>query len=472
MDLGVTADMGWRTTRLRQPAKLSVDSSPQSASTQTSSTRSRSKTRPPVKAQVLKAGRMPPLPSNEIKVIIRPKGALNIAKIGSTTMITAVFQAAQLSPAAIQQDTVCPNTQQNIVIVSTPSPQNADRYVCIKSIQVNGVTHDVNAYETAAEDTTEGVIRGMPLSDTSQQINANIVNTRNPLALAAKSIATTTTVVIAFSGPDVPYLVRFGATLIPCSLYRKQIEICCQCGHLGHRMDVCPFPNNKICRGCGDRNPPPDHTCNPKCSLCGGPHLTADKSCMARYKTPYVIRKRIGERREAIQVTLQESDLPPMNYKHHSISRSPSRSRQHCSRTSSRSRQRRSRSRSTSTPPAKPPTKKEPIKGFVVHGYMIKNLNALECSAELERSHTLQATDRFAQCNERSSWFTEKLYFWTAWSGARRPATRTNSAAKPCSLPDVLGPQRHTTNCSVTALQDIRSASTQQHSTVANSSRT
>ncbi|KAH7952997.1 hypothetical protein HPB49_003326 [Dermacentor silvarum] len=159
--------------------------------------------------------------------------------------------------------------------------------------------------------------RGIPLSDNPKQINAIIVNTRNPLALAAKCIGTTTTVVIAFSGPDVPYLVH--------------------------------LPTLRT---------PPDHTCNPKRSLCGGPHLTAAKSCTARYKTPYVIRKRIGQRRAAMQVTLQESDFPPMNYKHRSRSRSPSRSRQHCSWTPSRSRQRRFRSRSTYTPPAKPPTNK------------------------------------------------------------------------------------------------------------------
>ncbi|KAH7979583.1 hypothetical protein HPB49_009984 [Dermacentor silvarum] len=66
---------------------------------------------------------------------------------------------------------MCPSTQQNIVVVSTLSPQNADRYVCIKSIQVNGVTHNVNAWETAAEDTMKGVIRAIPLSDAPQQIN-------------------------------------------------------------------------------------------------------------------------------------------------------------------------------------------------------------------------------------------------------------------------------------------------------------
>ncbi|KAH7978843.1 hypothetical protein HPB49_006963 [Dermacentor silvarum] len=230
-DLEETAEMGWRTTHLHQPAKLSVDSSPQSDSTQTSSTRSRSKTRPPVKPQILKAGRMPPLPSKEIKIIIRPKGALNVAKISSPTVTTAVFQVAQFSPADMQQDTVCPNTQQNIVVVSTPS-----RYVFIKLIQVNGVTHDVNAYEMATEDTTKGVIRGIPLSGMSALF---------PITRSAEVAESET-----------------------------------------HLPTTRVTPNARY------------------------------KSRTARYKTPYVIRKRIGERRAA---TLQESDFPPMNYKHRNI---------------------------------------------------------------------------------------------------------------------------------------------------------
>ncbi|KAH7980325.1 hypothetical protein HPB49_014969 [Dermacentor silvarum] len=150
-----------------------------------------------------------------------------------------------------------------------------------------------------------------------QEINANIVNTRNPLALAAKRIGTTTTIVFAFIDPDVPYMVRYGATLIPCSLYRKQVEICYQCGRLGHRMDVCPFPNNKTCRGCGP-------------SSQGGQIVYG-----SLYKASHVIRKRIGERQAAIEATLQESDFPPMISKPCSRSRSPSRSGQHCSRTPS-----------------------------------------------------------------------------------------------------------------------------------------
>ncbi|KAG0411318.1 hypothetical protein HPB47_011558 [Ixodes persulcatus] len=299
----VTAEMGWRTAHSRRPDKKRGQTSSHDDPPQSQDSHSRSKTRKNVKSQVLKAGRMPQLPKNEIKIIVRPKGALNIPKVGSPTVTSAIFQATPLSPEESQDDTICPNVQQNIVVISTPRPHNADRYVRMKSIHVNVVTHEVNAYEAAPDNTTKGVIRGIPLTDSAQEIDANIINARNPLALAAKRIGSTTTTVIAFDGPSVPHLVRYAATLIPCSLYRKQIDMCYHCGRLGHRMDVY-------------------HQCTPKCTLCGGPHPTADKGCTAKYKTPYVIRKRLWEQRTAQQSVPQPGDFPPIDTNHRSRSRS------------------------------------------------------------------------------------------------------------------------------------------------------
>ncbi|KAH9382896.1 hypothetical protein HPB48_023514 [Haemaphysalis longicornis] len=100
-------------------------------------------------------------------------------------------------------------------------------------------------------------------------------------------------VVIAFEGPTVQNYVK------ECSLYRKQIDMCYQCGRLGHRMNVCPNPTNRICHGCNVQNPDAIHKCKPKCNLCGSDHLTADKECKPMYKAPYVVRKRRWERQKA-----------------------------------------------------------------------------------------------------------------------------------------------------------------------------
>ncbi|KAH7940348.1 hypothetical protein HPB52_023535 [Rhipicephalus sanguineus] len=341
----LTAEMGWQTARSRRSEVQRGKNPPLGNAPSSQNSLSSSKPEKNIKSQVLKAGRMPQLPKDEIRIIVRPKGGLNINKVGSLTVTAAIFQATQLTPEERQHDTICPNVQQNIVVVSTPRQLNAEWYVRMKSIQVNGVIHEINAYKAAPDNTTKGVIRGIPLTENAQMIDANIVNDRNPLALAAKRIASTTAVIIAFDGPRVPRLVRYGATLIPCSLYRKQIDICYQCGRLGHRMDVCPHPDNKICRCCGVRNPDREHQCSLKCTLCGGSHLTADKTCNAKYKTPYVIRKRLWERRMAQESSTQPND-PPLRE-----SKKPSRSR-------SRPGAGRSRSRSRSTPRGHPTTDK------------------------------------------------------------------------------------------------------------------
>lgn len=83
------------------------------------------------------------------------------------------------------------------------------------------------------------------------------------------------------------------------------------CGRLGHRADVCPAPENTICRGCGILSPTEDHQCTPKCSLYNGPHLTVDKTCNQRYQIPYIIRQRRKECRIQAQDFLALTASPP-----------------------------------------------------------------------------------------------------------------------------------------------------------------
>lgn len=261
----------------------------------------------------IKAARMPAMPREETKIVVRPRGGIHVAKTGVVDVMAAIHVAAGITEEAGKEDTMCINAQQNIVVISTPKEENARRYEGIQGIVVSGNQHEVSAYRTTPHDTVKGVIRGIPLSETPRDIDARIVNERNPLALGAKRIGTSTTVIVAFSGGKVPNYVRYGNALIKCQLYRKQVDVCHQCGRVGHRKDVCPTPNERACRGCGEKNPKEGHTCTPKCKLCGDKHLTGDKQCRARYKTPYVVRKRQWERRKAEEQLTQAWNFPPLD---------------------------------------------------------------------------------------------------------------------------------------------------------------
>lgn len=180
---------------------------------------------------------MPPLPKEDAKIIIRPMGGLNISKVGPIVVAEAIWNAVGIDPAKRDSDTMCPNFQQNIMVVSTPCRENATRYVRVECIAVGGQQHDVNAYEAAPHSTCKGVIRGIAPCDGPEELDRKIVNSKNPLALGAKRIKSTGTVVVVFDGYKVPNYVSYGGTLVKCTLYRKRVEVCYACGRLGHRAD-------------------------------------------------------------------------------------------------------------------------------------------------------------------------------------------------------------------------------------------
>ncbi|KAG0445019.1 hypothetical protein HPB47_003209 [Ixodes persulcatus] len=166
--------------------------------------------------------------------------------------------------------------------------------------------YEVSSYLAAPDNTCKGIIRNIDLELDHEQIRSLIVQPRNPKALEARRIKNYTTVVILFDGLKVPNYVMCGLSMLRCTLYRRQTEVCYACGRLGFRADVCPTPENVVCRGCGVNSPSDQHVCSTKCALCGGPHPTADKSCKQRYEVPCIVRQRRKERRDYNQ------DFPPM----------------------------------------------------------------------------------------------------------------------------------------------------------------
>ncbi|KAK8766185.1 hypothetical protein V5799_007034 [Amblyomma americanum] len=130
-----------------------------------------------VKGKVIKAGRNTRLPKEEIKIVVRPKGGLDNFKVGAPTDTDAIFAAADITGDETAEDTVCPNSYQNIVVVSTPKRANADRYAKLQQIHIQGKPHEVNSYETAPDNKTKGVIRGIPIEDGPRALD-EIIETR------------------------------------------------------------------------------------------------------------------------------------------------------------------------------------------------------------------------------------------------------------------------------------------------------
>ncbi|KAH7941303.1 hypothetical protein HPB49_011913 [Dermacentor silvarum] len=71
-----------------------------------------------VKNHIIRRGRMPPLPKDDIKIVIKLRGRLNISKIGPTVVADAITTKASIEASEGEADTICPNLQQNIVVIA------------------------------------------------------------------------------------------------------------------------------------------------------------------------------------------------------------------------------------------------------------------------------------------------------------------------------------------------------------------
>ncbi|KAH8029406.1 hypothetical protein HPB51_000205 [Rhipicephalus microplus] len=156
----------------------------------------------------------------------------------------------------------------------------------------------------------KGIIRNIPLKYTHDRLMHALVNARNPSLAYAKRLGSTTTVILLYEGNRVLMWAYFNSIMIKVSLYRKQIDFCKECRRLGHRPDVCPRPTDKLCPACGAKNSTRDHEYTPKCKLCGDAHHTADRTCRAKFKTPYFVKQRRWAAKRNEGELQREADSP------------------------------------------------------------------------------------------------------------------------------------------------------------------
>ncbi|KAH9372875.1 hypothetical protein HPB48_012750 [Haemaphysalis longicornis] len=171
---------GWKTSLGRNKnARIGTPVSAGNASHVGSNKRRRTAAAQGAMKRLAAASRLPRLPREHIRIIVRPRDGLDVRKT--------------------EGDIVCPNVAQNIVVISTRATKNANAYAGIQQIRI---------------------------SEGSYKLQTMIINQRNPKALEAKRIKKITTVVVLFDGMKVANYVMCGVSLLRCTLYKRQTDVC------------------------------------------------------------------------------------------------------------------------------------------------------------------------------------------------------------------------------------------------------
>lgn len=233
--------------------------------------------------------RLPPLPKDDIKIVLRPRG-LAVKDLPQYKVVEAVVAAT--GRGCKEEDLLVRLRHgSNIIIVSTANEDAAKKVLHIRQINFGGKSFAVNTHAAAPEGTLRGVIHGPAPKTTSEELKAHIrLRTQGVRVITARMLGNSSTALITFDGPTLPKFVIYHSSEYRCHPYRPTRQVCYTCGQQGHRMDVCPNPNAKVCRQCGLQNPTTDHQCTPKCLVCDGDHITGTRDCKQRLKSACELR--------------------------------------------------------------------------------------------------------------------------------------------------------------------------------------
>lgn len=224
----------------------------------------------------------PRLPKDNYTVVYRPRSGLNVAAWAPRTVLQSFATASAIPQQEFYNTIVIQiQTSQNLVVASTPNASHAITLSKITCVQIGGVQYEIMPYMKPPPDTCRGVIHGLD-PDTTNEALGDLLQANRPQLIHARLMGRTTSALLTFQGPHVPFYVKVGSLLYRCRPFRRTVQVCQLCGDIGHRQDVCPHPDSPTCPACGLSNPPADHPCNPQCKLCNLPHATASKDCPKR----------------------------------------------------------------------------------------------------------------------------------------------------------------------------------------------
>ncbi|KAH8039504.1 hypothetical protein HPB51_007406 [Rhipicephalus microplus] len=109
---------------------------------------------------------------------------------------------------------ISPNVTHNIIVVYTPSPQNARAYTLVQQLRLRDILYRVAVYPAPTNDTCKAAIRGIKLNLSNTQLRGLIITKRNHSALKVKRIKHTTAVTTLFQEMQVHNYVYCCASIV------------------------------------------------------------------------------------------------------------------------------------------------------------------------------------------------------------------------------------------------------------------
>lgn len=200
------------------------------------------------KPQPLRTPPAPKLPESDYKIVIRPRSGLRIGAWSDRQLTRSIPQSSRIPARRFYAHVLTqPQAQQNVIRVSTPNEDCVEALRHITTWQLETTTYEVTAHLKPPPGTVRGIIHRIDPGTTPHQLREAIITTGTTI-LDARMLCVSTTVVITFECPRLPFYVRAYGILTRCEPYRRTYQGCSLCGALAHRQDVCLNPQVDICK--------------------------------------------------------------------------------------------------------------------------------------------------------------------------------------------------------------------------------
>lgn len=168
---------------------------------------------PPAPPRHLRRAPLPQLPRGDFKVVVRPRGGLDVTKQTPRTLLTAISSTTAVSlQEALAQDQLRLHPTNNTFTLSTPVEARARAYAELTSISLGASRTDVTAYLAPPDDAVRCIIHMAYNDEPHREILEGLVPYNPDLPIIdARPFGKKRSLLITLATGPLPKAIRFWA---------------------------------------------------------------------------------------------------------------------------------------------------------------------------------------------------------------------------------------------------------------------